>query len=138
MTTTRYDRSILKTITYVICQGPGVRKNRGATEGVRKSKRLVDNRRFWGDVEQEGDEVLVPLEDPSQEEEVDDVEEYVPEPSKEEYAETPTTAVNVAKEENLKRNLEPFYIMMVKLSTGLLGGFFRNIASKIFYISAIL
>ena len=99
MTTTRYDRSILKTITYVICQGPGVRKNRGATEGVRKSKRLVDNRRFWGDVEQEGDEVLVPLEDPSQEEEVDDVEEYVPEPSKEEYAETPTTAVNVAKEE---------------------------------------
>ena len=66
---------------------------------MRKSKRLVDNRRFWGDVEQEGDEVLVPLEDPSQEEEVDDVEECVPEPSKEEYAETPTTAVNVAKEE---------------------------------------
>ena len=66
---------------------------------MRKSKRLVDNRRFWGDVEEEGDEVLVPLEDPSQEEEVDDVEEYLPEPSKEEYAETPTTVVNVAKEE---------------------------------------
>merc|ERR1712013_303783 len=80
-------------------KGPGVRKNRGAAEGVRKSKRLVDNRRFWGDVEEEGDEVLVPLEDPSQEEEVDDVEEYVPGPSKEEYAETPTTAINVAKEE---------------------------------------
>ena len=32
--------------------------------------------------------------------------------------------VNVAKEENLKRNLEPFYIVMVKLSIGLLGGVF--------------
>ena len=38
----------LKTITYVTCQGPGVIQNREAAEGVRKSKRLVDNGRFGG------------------------------------------------------------------------------------------
>ena len=38
------------TITYVICQcqGPGVIQNMEAAEGVRKSKRLVDNGRSGG------------------------------------------------------------------------------------------
>ena len=38
----------LKAYTYATCQGPGVIQNREAAEGLRKSKRLVDNRRTGG------------------------------------------------------------------------------------------
>ena len=67
----------------LFCQGPGVRKNhRGAGEGVRKSKRIV-SRKFWGHEEESGKEVLVPLEEPSREEEKVRLE-----AEKEEFAET--------------------------------------------------
>jgi len=69
-------------------KGPGVRKNhRGSEEGVRKSKRLV-SRRFWGDEEPQKEGILIPLEEPHDEEE-----------EKEEFAETLTAASAGEKEE---------------------------------------
>ena len=74
---------------------PGVRKNhRGSGGGVRKSKRLASRRSWCSTEEQEDKEVLVSLQEPSQEEE-----EVCLKAEKEEYAETLPVVGGVEKAE---------------------------------------